>query len=97
MAISKDEVKKLALLSRIALSEAELEKMQSEITAILSYIETIEQVPLAGEGSDSPHLALRNVMRDDTDAHEPGVFSEALLSQAPRREGDLVKVKKILG
>lgn len=97
MAISLDEVKKLALLSRIELSDAECTTMQSEIEAILSYVETIQQVPLSGNDDASPHLPLQNVMRDDGDAHAPGAFTEALLSQAPRREGALVKVKKILG
>lgn len=97
MAISLDEVKKLALLSRIELSNEELATMQAEIEAILSYVETIQQVPLSGTDDTSPHLPLQNVMRDDRDAHAPGVFTEALVAQAPRREGPLVKVKKILG
>lgn len=97
MAISLDEVKKLALLSRIELSNDELVTIQSEIEAILSYVETIQQVPLTEADDTSPHLPLQNVMRDDTDAYAPGVFTEALMAQAPRREGALVKVKKILG
>ena len=97
MAISLDEVKKLAELSRIALSEEEMEKMRGEIDSILEYVETIQKVPLPEGVSPSPHLALENVMREDGEPHEPGVYTEKLLSQALRREGDYLKVKKILG
>ena len=39
---------------------------------------------------------VRNVMREDGPAHETGAYSEALLKEAPAREGDAVRVKKIL-
>lgn len=97
MAISIDEVKKLAELSRIELSEEELEKMRGEIDSILEYVEAIREVPLPEGVSPSPHLALENVMREDGEAHEPGAYTEKLLSQAPQRDGKFLKVKKILG
>ena len=39
---------------------------------------------------------LRNVMRPDVVEHLPGEYTESLLSNAPDREGDYLKVKKIL-
>ncbi len=40
--------------------------------------------------------SLRNVMRPDENPHEAGIFTEALLSAAPAREGNRLLVKKIL-
>lgn len=97
MAISKDEVKKLAELSRLELSEAEVEKMQTEIESILSYVATVQKVELKDSDDPSPHLQLVNVMREDRDAVSGGAYTDKILDQAPRREGRLVKVKKILG
>lgn len=37
-----------------------------------------------------------NVMREDTEPHESGIYTEKLLSAAPQREGQYIKVKKIL-
>jgi len=97
MAISLDEVKKLAELSRIALSEEEMEKMRGEIDSILEYIDTIQKVELPSAPSGSVYFDEVNVMREDADPHEAGIHMEKLLAQASRREGNYLKVKKILG
>lgn len=97
MAISKGDIQKLAELSRIELSGEELEKLQGDVDSILSYIDAIQQVELPEGVSVSPHLDLENVMREDGEPHEPGIFTEKMLSQAPRREGNFMQVKKILG
>ncbi|MEK9177220.1 MAG: Asp-tRNA(Asn)/Glu-tRNA(Gln) amidotransferase subunit GatC [Patescibacteria group bacterium] len=96
MAIGADDVKKLAELSRIELSDAEVAKLQSEIDSILSYVDTIRKVELPAGVTSSPHLALENVMRDDANPHEAGIHTDALLTQAPRRDGGFLKVRKIL-
>ena len=96
MSVTPEEVKKLAELSRLALSEEEITRLQGEISAILEYIGTIQKVELHGTPADSPYLELENVLREDGDPHETGIFTEALLAQAPRRDGSFLKVKKIL-
>lgn len=97
MAISKDEVKKLARLSRLALSDEEIGNMQNEIESILSYVDTIQKVKLPEKPEGSVYLDIENVMREDATPHAPGAFTEAILAQAPARKGNLLKVKKILG
>jgi aspartyl-tRNA(Asn)/glutamyl-tRNA(Gln) amidotransferase subunit C len=96
MSISADDVKRLAELSRIELSDAEVTKLQSEVDSIMSYVDTIRKVELPEGVAPSPHLDLENVMREDINPHETGIHTEALLGQAPRRDGDFLKVKKIL-
>ena len=39
---------------------------------------------------------MRNVMREDANPHESGIYTEKMLEQAPAREGNYIKVKKIL-
>jgi aspartyl-tRNA(Asn)/glutamyl-tRNA(Gln) amidotransferase subunit C len=97
MTVTIEEVKKLAELSRIELGEEEIEKMRGEIDAIVAYIDIISQVDLPEGVAVSPHLALENVMRSDDGVHEAGIYTEKMLSQAPKRDGKFVKVKKILG
>ncbi len=94
--ISADEVKKLADLGRVALSDEEVEKLRGEINSILAYVDVIQKVTLPEHPAASVHLALENVMREDGEPHETGAFTEALLAQAPRRDGNYLKVKKIL-
>ena len=97
MSVSSDDVKKLANLSRIALSDEEVEKLRGEIDSIVAYIDVVQKVPAPLGVAASPHLDLQNVMRDDGTPHEGGIHTEDMLSQAPAREGDYLKVKKILG
>jgi len=94
--VSADDVKKLARLSRLALTEAEVEKLQKEIGSILTYIDTIQKVVLPEKPASSAYLDIENVMREDGAPHESAAFTDDLLAQAPRREGNYLKVKKII-
>lgn len=96
MSVSIDDVKKYAELSRIELSKEEVVKLQGELDSILGYIDTIQKVEMPEGVSASPHLEIENVMREDGEPHEPGIFTEKMLKQAPKREGKFLKVKKIL-
>ncbi len=95
--ISADDVKKLARLSRLALTDAEVETLRGELDSILSYVDTIQKVELPATPKGSVYLDSKNVMREDAEPHAGGKYTEELLAQAPRREGDYLKVKKILG
>lgn len=95
--VSADDVKKLADLSRLSLRDEEVEKLRGEIDSIIAYIDTVQKVSIPEGMTSSVHLDLENVMRKDTNPHEPGIYTEELLKQAPRREGNYLKVKKILG
>lgn len=96
MAISADDVRKLAVLGRLSLTDEEVAKLQGEIESILSYIDVVQKVPLPEEYGSSAHLDIENVMREDANPHETGMYTDSLLAQAPRREGNYVKVKKVL-
>jgi aspartyl-tRNA(Asn)/glutamyl-tRNA(Gln) amidotransferase subunit C len=93
--ITVKDIEKLAELSRIKIPEAEKESLVKEIDAILAYVEQIKSAARNKEKSDELG-AVRNIMRDDTNAHESGIHTEKILAEAPKREGDYLKVKKIL-
>jgi aspartyl-tRNA(Asn)/glutamyl-tRNA(Gln) amidotransferase subunit C len=94
--ISADDVKKLAGLARLALSEEEVAKLQGEISSIVEYIDVIQKVELPNVPDATPYLELENVMRDDANPHEPGIYTKDLVDQFPRKDGNFLKVKKIL-
>ena len=93
--ISISEIEKLATLSRIALSADEKKALQKDMDAILDYVDQVKKVS-ATVGTEKKAGALRNVFREDANPHESGIFTEELLSAAPKREGQYIKVKKIL-
>lgn len=92
--ITLQDVEKLAGLSRIALSEEEKASFVREIESILGYVSEIQNVSDAVPTVSTP--ALRNVLRPDGPAHESGLFTSDLLVEAPDREGEFFRVKRIL-
>jgi len=92
--ITKKDIQNLANLARIRIEDSEADSLTSEIDSILEYVKQVENIStLEVEGVPIP----RNVMRDDVVTHQPDQYTEAILSNAPSREGNQLKVKKILG
>lgn len=96
MAITTDEIEKLAALSRLALSEEEKKRMSHEFDSILGYIAAIQKISATSTERIRSIVATVNVLREDKDPHEGGLYTETLVGAAPRREGGYIKVKKIL-
>lgn len=93
---TKEEVQKLAALSRIHLNGAELEKFAGEFDSILAYVGQLEKLNLP-QGDTLRHKpALRNVMRTDGEPHATGEFTEKLVVQFLASEGNALKVKQII-
>jgi aspartyl-tRNA(Asn)/glutamyl-tRNA(Gln) amidotransferase subunit C len=91
--IEKKDIEKLALLARIEVSEEEKEALAQSIESILGYV---GQVTSISETAATELPVLRNVMREDEIRHGEGEYTEALLGNAPARDGNYVEVKKIL-
>ena len=91
--ITNNDIQNLATLSRIEISEEEALSLNSEIDSILGYVSQIENMPV---GNDLEISSQRNILRKDVITHETSQYTEDILSNAPRREGDFLKVKKIL-
>jgi len=92
--MDEEGVEKLAKLARLKLSAEEKTKFAKEIGAILEYVGQIKEAGVEEGESKIPEL--RNVMRADENPHESGIHTEDLLNSAPERDGQYLKVKKIL-
>lgn len=91
--VSKEEIKDLAKLARMKITDEEVENLTKELDSILEYVGQIKDLS-AERGDIKP--ALRNVMREDVPENKDGEFTEDILNNAPAREGKYLKVKKIL-
>lgn len=91
--IEKKDIEKLADLSRTKVSEEEKESLASSIESILGYVGQVTSISETAEIDLPP---LRNMMREDEILHDEGEYTEALLSNAPARDGNYLEVKKIL-
>ena len=95
MALTADDVARLAGLARLNLSEAECIELAPELDIILSAVEQVSEVA----GDDIPlmthALPLTNVMRDDVVM--PSLMPAQALAGAPSTEDGRFRVPQILG
>lgn len=87
------DIKALAKLARLEVSDEEVARLEKEIPAILGFVEQIQKVDTRSAGDDT---SLRNVMREDENPHESGLYTEDLLAAAPLVKDNYVVVKQVL-
>jgi aspartyl-tRNA(Asn)/glutamyl-tRNA(Gln) amidotransferase subunit C len=83
----------LAQLARLEVSPEEVAKLEAELPGILSFVETIQNADVSTETKGA---GLRNVLREDGNAHQGGLYTEKLLSAAPVRDGNRIAVKQVI-
>ncbi len=94
--LSREDILKLAKLARLKLTDDEVEKFSNEISAVLGYVEQLQNVDVAGLEPTTQVTGLKNVMRPD-EIKDYGTTTEDLLKNVPNREGNYIKVKRVLG
>jgi aspartyl-tRNA(Asn)/glutamyl-tRNA(Gln) amidotransferase subunit C len=93
--LSRDDVLKLAALSKLTLSDEEVEKLRGELSRILDYVEVLNQVDVAGLEPTYQVTGLKNVTRPD-EIKDYGYGPQDLLKNAPATQDNQFKVKRIL-
>lgn len=94
MKLSKDEVKHMALLARLGLSEDDIEKFQHQLSDILENFEILNQVDTANLPPTAQSISLENVFRPD-EPH-PSLPVNEVLANAPDEEDNSFKIKAVL-
>ena len=92
--IDKAQVKKVAKLARLELSEAEVEEFAGQLSAILDYVARMNELNTEGVEPLAHCLPISNVLREDIVKESLG--TEKTLANAPQRDGAFFKVPKIL-
>jgi len=94
MAITRDEVRHVAMLFRMSLSEEEITRLQQQLSQIIDYFQVLQQVDTEGVPPTSHTLSLENVMR--ADESRPSYSAEDILANAPLSEGGFFRVRAVL-
>jgi aspartyl-tRNA(Asn)/glutamyl-tRNA(Gln) amidotransferase subunit C len=92
--IDRETVQNVAKLARLGLSEEEIETFGSQLSAILSNIQILEEADVSAVPPTAHASRLTNVMR--VDVPEPSYAPEVLLANAPDQEDNCLKVNAIL-
>ena len=93
--ISEQDIRKLASLSKLKLSDVEVNIYQKELTSIVAYIEQLSNVDVNGVDPTSQVTGLRNVTRVD-ELIDYGVSPAELLKNAPSKKDNQFKVKRMI-
>ena len=92
--IERKDVEHVARLARLALTDAELEKMREQLNGILSYIEKLNALDTRDVEPTSHAVPMVNVMRDDVPG--PCLPRDEALANAPDRAGEFFRVPRII-
>ena len=94
MKLSRDEVLHIALLARVGLTDAEIDKFSEQLSNILENFEVLQQVDTTDVPPTAQSIDLQNVLRDDEAA--ASLPPDQILANAPRKEGDYFRVRAVL-
>jgi len=94
MKISKEEVKHIAMLSRLELDEKEIAVYQDQLSRILEYVEKLSEIDTSNVEPVSHVIELNNVMRQDI--VKPSLPRDEALKNAPDSVDKFFRVPKII-
>lgn len=95
MALSAEEVRKVALLARLELSEDEISEQAKNLNNLLAQFEALQQLDVTGIEPTSHSIPVFNVLREDS--ARPSLSREATLANAPEQRDGCFVVPRILG
>jgi len=95
MALSSDQVQRVALLARLRLSDAELQGMTRQLAAIVEYVELLSEANTDEVEPLAHPLEMTNVFRADAVANS--LPREQALANAPKKDDECFRVPAVLG
>jgi aspartyl-tRNA(Asn)/glutamyl-tRNA(Gln) amidotransferase subunit C len=94
MPLDTATVRRIAKLARIRVEEAEIASLQTELNAILGYVEQLNEVDVTGIAPLSGGAQM--AMRLRPDVCDDGEIAEKILANAPDRAGEFFAVPKVV-
>ncbi len=91
--LTADEVRHVAELAKLRLTENEIEMFAGQLSAILEYAERLQEVDTSSVPPTPYILPLTNVMREDVP--EPSLSNDAALANAPDRDDGFFRVRAV--
>ncbi len=92
--ITKEEVKRIADVSRLHITDDELEKISAQLDEFIELAETLNEVDTTGVEPTTHVFKVKNVMREDIP--EPGMDRDLLFKNAPDHQDGQFKVPAVL-
>ncbi len=94
MSSDKIDIRYVAKLARLALTDAEVERFGQQLGDLLKHVDALGELETAAVSATAQVVESRNVERDD--AVGPCLDRETVLAQAPSRQGAFFRVPRII-
>lgn len=91
--IDENTIDNLSRLARIEIEPGEKEKLMQDMESVLQYVSELKNAPTEESSQAKEHI---NIFREDSDAHESGLFTEKILENAPKNKDGYFLVKQIM-
>lgn len=95
MKLTREQIQNIAKLARLAITEEEIEKYQSQLSSVLSYMEILNEVDTSDVAPTSQVTGLEDVFRADEIRNSDDAMRRAIISQFPQRDGDALVVPPV--
>lgn len=94
MSVSKEDVKHIAKLSKLYLTDEELEKYTKDLSNIVTFANELSSIDVEGVKPKAHILDIKNVFREDI--KEDSYDREKILKNAPTKEAGCISVPKVM-
>jgi aspartyl-tRNA(Asn)/glutamyl-tRNA(Gln) amidotransferase subunit C len=88
------DIRYVAKLARLALTEDEIERFGQQLGELLEHVNALKDLDIASVPATAQVVESRNVTREDSP--RPSLDRERVLAQAPQRQGPFFRVPRIL-
>jgi aspartyl-tRNA(Asn)/glutamyl-tRNA(Gln) amidotransferase subunit C len=93
--LTRADVEHVAHLARLGLTDEELARLEGQLNHILDQYAKLAELDTDAIPPTAQTIELENILRDDVAI--PSMGSDAVLANAPQRDGDFFVVPAILG
>lgn len=95
MALNREEVRKVALLARLELTDDEIDSQAVHLNDLLQRFETLQEIDVSGVEPTSHSMPMTNILRDDV--LQESLTRESALANAPEARDGCFVVPRIVG
>lgn len=93
--LSVEEVKHIALLARIGLTDTEVEKYRKELSGVLDFFKELESLDLSGEPLGTVVPRKTNDCREDRAENFGSAGKQAIMDNVPETKDGFIKVRSV--
>lgn len=93
--LTKDQVKHIAQLAQLSLTEKEIEKFRRQLSVVLDYFQQLKKLDTGQVKATSQVTGLENIYQEDRPT--PSLSQKEALAEAKNKQKGYFKTKRILG